>query len=87
MEAVDHLWECTHCDIKYYYEHDLEDHQQDEGHYGPKYDCEACDAWFDDYPRVKRHMNQESHWRTHWCNSCQRGFESESNLNAVSTIA
>jgi hypothetical protein len=85
MKAVGHLWECDYCDLGFYYEHHLEQHIDEEGHDGPRYDCEACDVWYDNYPHAKWHMNTEGHWRKHYCESCQKGFESENNLKAVRT--
>jgi hypothetical protein len=85
MDAVSHLWDCDFCDDRYYYEHDLDEHQEDEGHYGSKYDCEACNAWYRSFADAKQHMNNKNHWREHWCASCQRGFENDNNLRAVSS--
>jgi hypothetical protein len=85
-DAVGHVWECDRCDDSYYDCCDLDRHQQEEGHNGPRYDCEACDVWYDNYTHARWHMNKEGHWRKHWCQSCQRGFESDNNLKAVSLL-
>ncbi|KAH4102225.1 hypothetical protein HBI38_045870 [Parastagonospora nodorum] len=82
MQAVGHIWECDFCDDCYWDEDDLDEHQQEEGHYGPKYDCEACDNCYQTFADAKRHMNNKNHWREHWCVSCQRGFENDNNLRA-----
>jgi hypothetical protein len=86
MDAVNHLWACSHCDDRYYYEHHLEDHKDDEGHYGPKYDCETCNNWYGSLSEAKSHMRQKSHFRNHYCSDCQKGFESDNNLKAVGTL-
>jgi hypothetical protein len=83
MDAVGHTWVCDFCQDEYYYLHDLKSHKEEEGHHGTKYECESCNVYYNNYPQLKRHMHQEDHWRTHWCASCQKGFESESNLRAV----
>ncbi|EDU49779.1 Zinc finger protein [Pyrenophora tritici-repentis] len=80
MNAVGHVFECDFCDLAFYDSRDLEDHQQDEGHYGPRYECEACDEWYDTFARIKQHMNSHGHWRNHYCNDCNKGFENENNL-------
>jgi hypothetical protein len=85
-DDVGHVWECDRCDDVYYDEWALDRHQEEEGHDGPRYDCEACDVWYDNYTRAKWHMNKEGHWRKHWCQSCQRGFESDNHLKAVSLL-
>ncbi|KAI1559830.1 zf-C2H2-jaz domain containing protein, partial [Pyrenophora tritici-repentis] len=78
--TVGHVFECDFCDLAFYDSRDLEDHQQDEGHYGPRYECEACDEWYDTFARIKQHMNSHGHWRNHYCNDCNKGFENENNL-------
>jgi hypothetical protein len=83
MDAVGHTWECDFCQDEYYYEQDLEDHQDEEKHYGPRYECEGCYVFYDDYQQLKRHMYKEDHWRDNWCGACQKGFESESHLRTV----
>ncbi|KAF7449860.1 hypothetical protein A1F99_069090 [Pyrenophora tritici-repentis] len=65
--TVGHVFECDFCDLAFYDSRDLEDHQQDEGHYGPRYECEACDEWYDTFARIKQHMNSHGHWRNHYC--------------------
>ncbi|KAG9379910.1 Dimer-Tnp-hAT domain containing protein [Pyrenophora tritici-repentis] len=82
--TVGHVFECDFCDLAFYDSRDLEDHQQDEGHYGPRYECEACDEWYDTFARIKQHMNSHGHWRNHYCNDCNKGFENENNLQIVS---
>jgi DNA-directed RNA polymerase subunit RPC12/RpoP len=83
MDALHHIWECPTCDDGYYYEDHLEEHQAEEDHYGPIYECEACTAGFDTIGGAKKHMNSMQHWRNNWCKDCNRGFESENNLRAV----
>jgi hypothetical protein len=83
MDAVGHIWACDFCDNSYYFEHHLEEHKEDEGHYGAKYNCEACNEWFRTFAHAKRHMNQENHWTQWSCQDCNKGFENENNLHAV----
>lgn len=78
-----HMWECDFCSDEFYKERDLEEHQDDYGHHGRRYECEACYVWYDNYPQIKSHMNREGHWRVHWCDDCERGFENDNNLKAV----
>jgi hypothetical protein len=83
MDAVGH-WECESCYDQYWNQDAACEHMDQYNHWRPKFDCEGCNAAFDTLGEAKRHMHQNGHWRQHWCSECQRGFESQQNLQAVS---
>lgn len=85
MDAVGH-WECETCDSMFWSQEAASDHMNDYDHWLPEFECEGCYARFDTVGEMNRHMHQKSHWRNHWCGECQRGFESEANLKAVSLV-
>jgi hypothetical protein len=83
MNAIGH-WECKKCTTQFWTSEAAVGHMNDYNHCRPEFKCEACNDAFDTIGEAKRHMHQERHWRNHWCSDCERGFESESNLRAVS---
>ncbi|SMR53152.1 unnamed protein product [Zymoseptoria tritici ST99CH_1E4] len=83
MNALNHwtpTYECETCSNEYYDEEDCWEHMDDEQHWGPRIECEACNAMFHSHQDARRHMDSLNHWRTHWCRSCQRGFQNLNNL-------
>lgn len=84
MNAVGH-WECESCNLEFWSQEGASDHMEKYGHRRPTFECEACNNTYATLGAAKRHMHERGHWRQHWCSDCERGFESEQNLKAVST--
>lgn len=84
MNALGH-WGCDTCSDEFWTEEDAEEHMDDYGHHGPEFECEACTEMFWTSQAARAHMDRLNHWRTHWCNSCQKGFQNENNLRMVRT--
>ncbi|KAF1999664.1 hypothetical protein P154DRAFT_436713 [Amniculicola lignicola CBS 123094] len=80
MDAVGH-WQCDTCFVQCWDEDALNEHMNDEYHWkDDRIECEGCYSWFDTKAEAKRHMYAENHFRTYFCTSCDKGFETDNNL-------
>lgn len=52
---------------------------EDYGHSLP-FECEACNDRFATSQLARSHMDSANHWRIHWCDTCERGFQNATNL-------
>ncbi|KAK6437634.1 hypothetical protein LTR95_006163 [Oleoguttula sp. CCFEE 5521] len=81
MDALDHWtprFECETCDEVFSTDWELDEHDANE-HYDPTYYCEEsdCGRGFWTQQDAREHMDDEGHWRVHYCGGCDRGFQNE----------
>nr|OQO28788.1 hypothetical protein B0A51_04931 [Rachicladosporium sp. CCFEE 5018] len=80
MNALNHWtprYECGTCEDAFSTDWERNEHEADE-----HYQCEEphCGRSFWTQQEAREHMDEEGHWRVHYCQACDRGFQNENNL-------
>ncbi|KAF1959877.1 hypothetical protein CC80DRAFT_514305 [Byssothecium circinans] len=73
-------WSCNTCDFASWCEFTTLEHMNNEDHWTPRFNCEACNMVFETRPAARKHMDAMNHWRVHYCMTCEKGFQNENNF-------